>query len=136
MSERTRFLARLVGLYCVLAALMMAAQHAVLVATVTELTHDQPLLLVLGVVVVAAGLALVLTHNVWSGGALPVLVTVIGWATLAKGLLFWLLPAGQLAELYLVRLHYAQLYYLYCAFSLLLGLYLTAAGFRARPPAR
>jgi hypothetical protein len=45
MSDRTRFLARLIGRYWVLAALMMAAQHAVMVATVTELTHDEPLLL-------------------------------------------------------------------------------------------
>jgi hypothetical protein len=27
-----------------------------------------------------AGLAVVVAHNVWSGGALPVVVTLVGWA--------------------------------------------------------
>jgi hypothetical protein len=32
-----------------------------------------------------------LTHNVWSGGALPVLATLVGWLSLIKALIFLLL---------------------------------------------
>ena len=132
MLDETRFLARLIGLYCLLAALAMALQREAWVATVTAIVHDAPLMLLLGVVVVAAGLALVLAHNVWSGGALPLIVTVIGWLTLLKGVMFWVLPPAAAADFYLERLHYGQLYYLYCAVSLALGLYLTVAGFAGR----
>jgi hypothetical protein len=33
------------------------------------------------------GVAMVVGHNVWSGGALPLVVTPVGWLILAKGLL-------------------------------------------------
>jgi hypothetical protein len=42
----------------------------------------------LGAITLAAGLAMVLAHNIWSGGALVVVVTVVGWITLIKSLLF------------------------------------------------
>ena len=41
---------------------------------------------------------MVLAHNEWSGSARAIIVTVIGWLTLIKGLLFLLLPAGVEAE--------------------------------------
>jgi hypothetical protein len=133
MSDRTRFLARLIGLYCVLAALLMMAQRAAMLSAVGAVLQSTPALLVLGVICVAAGLALVLAHNIWSGGALAVVVTVIGWLTLAKGLLLWSMSAAGLADFYFGTLHYAQLYYVYSAFVLALGVYLTAAGFSAQP---
>jgi len=43
-------------------------------------------------VALCAGLALVLAHNVWSGGALPILVTIVGWISLLKGLMILILP--------------------------------------------
>jgi hypothetical protein len=133
MSDRTRFLARLIGLYCVLAALLMMAQRAAMLSAVGAVLQSTPALLVLGVITVAAGLALILAHNIWSGGALAVVVTVIGWLTLAKGLLLWSMSAAGLADFYFGTLHYAQLYYVYSALVLALGGYLTAAGFSAQP---
>lgn len=133
MLDKTQFLARLIGLYCLLAALVMLLRREAWVAAVTALLRDPPLLLLLGSIVVAVGLALVLAHNVWSGGALPVLVSVIGWLTLLKGLMFWVLPPAAAADLYLERLHYVLLYPLYGALSFALGLYLTVAGFRRAP---
>jgi hypothetical protein len=41
---------------------------------------------------------MVLGHNIWSGGALVVVVTVVGWITLVKSLLFLFLPP-ELMEL-------------------------------------
>jgi hypothetical protein len=130
MSHRTLFLARLIGLYCLLAAAMMLVQRDAMVASVTALVHEGPLLLLLGLVTVAAGLAMILCHNLWSGGTLPVVVTLIGWLTLIKGLMFWLLPPAIAADFYLQRLHYVRLFYLYLAVTLLIGAYLTVAGFR------
>jgi len=133
MSLRTTFLARLIGLYCLIAGLCIAIRGVHTVATVTALLHDGPLVYFIGVVLLAAGLAMVLAHNVWSGGALPVIVTLIGWVTLLKGWAFLLLSPATLAGFYLEQLHYARIFYFLAAFSLVLGLYLTVAGFRTAP---
>jgi len=130
MSSRTTFLARLIGLYCLIAALAMAVRGAQTVAMVTALLHDGPLVFILGMLLLVAGLAVVLAHNLWSGGVLPIIVTLIGWATLIKGCVFMALSPATLAGFYLGQLHYAQLNYLLAAFSFLIGLYLTVAGFR------
>jgi hypothetical protein len=79
----------------------------------------------------AAGLAIVLGHNVWSGGALPVVVTLVGWLILVRGLvLLFLSPAAAMGLL--AGLHFEHLFYVYVALSLLFGIYLTYSGFRSR----
>jgi len=132
VSDRTTYLARLIGLYCLLAGLIMVVQREGMVAAVEALVLDRALLLILGVITVAVGLAMILAHNIWSGGALPVLVTLIGWLTLIKGLVLWLMSPPAAAQFYLQQLHYPQLYYLYATVTLVIGVYLTVAGFRAR----
>jgi hypothetical protein len=135
VSKETRFLCRLLGLYCLIIALAMLAQRESTVATVAALLHDRPLMYVLGVCCLFAGLAIILVHNIWSGGPAPVIVTVIGWLTLLKGAAFVGLPPVQTAELYLAQLRYQRLYLLYACVTLLLGAYLCYAGFRlARTP--
>jgi hypothetical protein len=52
-----------------------------------------------------------LGHNVWSGGALPVVVTLVGWVALIKGLLLLFLSPEAAAGLYLGGLHYEQPFY-------------------------
>jgi hypothetical protein len=47
------------------------------VATLDEMARSGPWMLFSGMVETAAGLA-VLGHNVWTGGALPVVVTLVG----------------------------------------------------------
>ncbi len=135
MSNETRFLSRLIGVYCLLAALSMLVRRETMIDTVTALVTDGALLYFAGVVIVAAGLALVLAHNLWSGGALAVTVTVIAWLTLLKGLVILLLPPAAVAQLYLHRLHYERLFYLYLGVTIVLGICLTLGGFRSRPRA-
>ena len=125
MSLRTLFLSRLIGLYCVLVALSMMTRRQATLEAVTALLRDPSMMFVLGAITLAAGLAMVLAHNIWSGGSLVVIVTLVGWITLIKSLLFLFLPPEMEAGFFLGKLHYQQLFYLYCAFSLLLGIYLT-----------
>jgi putative exporter of polyketide antibiotics len=132
MSPRTLFLSRLIGLYCILVALSMITRRQATLESVTALLHDPSMIFVLGAITLIAGLAMVLTHNIWSGGALAVIVTLVGWITLIKSLSFLFLPPQIEAGLFLKRLHYEQLFYLYCAFSLVLGIYLTYSGFKSK----
>jgi hypothetical protein len=132
MSPRTLFLSRLIGLYCILVALSMMSRRQATVETVTALLQNPSLIFIVGVITLAAGLAMVLAHNLWSGGALVVVVTLVGWITLFKSLLFLFLPPEMEAGVFLGQLHYQQLFYLYGAFSLVLGVYLTYGGFLSK----
>jgi vacuolar-type H+-ATPase subunit I/STV1 len=129
MSPRTVFLAKLFGLYYLFAALSMILHKQRFVETVTALLHDTSVMFLVGILTLLGGLALVLAHNVWSRGALAVVVTLVGWITLAKGLLFLFLTPEMEVQVFLTNLHYAQLFYMYAAISLVLGVYLAYGGF-------
>jgi hypothetical protein len=70
MLPRTLFLSRLIGLYCILIALSMITRKQTTLESVTTLLHDPSMMFVLGAITLIAGLAMVLMHNIWSGGAL------------------------------------------------------------------
>jgi hypothetical protein len=63
------------------------------------------LLLVTGIFTMGGGAAMVVGHNVWSGGALPVAVTLLGWLTLIKGVALMAVPPRALTSFYRT-LHY------------------------------
>lgn len=130
MFPRTLYLARLIGLYCILMALSMFVRGQATVDIVTRLLGDAPLMFILGVITLAAGLAMVLAHNLWSGGALPVTVTLIGWLTLVKGLLFLFLSPETEAAIFLQGMHFQERFHVSATITLVLGIYLTYAGFR------
>jgi hypothetical protein len=60
MSQRTTFLSRLIGLYCILVSLYMVTHKQVTVEMVTALVHTQPALFAVGLTTVIIGLALIL----------------------------------------------------------------------------
>jgi len=132
MSPRTLFLSKLIGLYCIVIALSMMTRRQATVETVTALLQNPSMMLIVGIITLAAGLAMVLAHNVWSGGALAVVVTLVGWIALIKSLFFLFLPPEMQMRLFLQQLHYQQLFYVYGAISLVLGVYLTYSGFTSR----
>jgi hypothetical protein len=132
MPPRTLFLSRLIGLYCILVALSMMTRRQATVETVTALLQNPSLMFIVGVITLVAGLAMVLAHNVWSGGTLVVVVTLVGWTALIKSLFFLFLPPETEAGFFLGRLHYQQLFYVHTAISLVLGVYLTYSGFKSR----
>ena len=130
MLPRTRFLSRLLGLYLILISLAMAAHRQATIESMTALMHNPPVLFVVSVIAVAAGLAMVLGHNVWSGGVLPVMVTVSGWLMLIKGALLLFLSPEAATGVFLAGLHYQQFFSVYTGIALVFGLCLTYGGFR------
>jgi len=74
VSSRTILLSRLIGLYCIVIALSMMTRRQATVETVTTLLQNPSMMLIVVIITLAAGLAMVLAHNVWSGGAPPVIV--------------------------------------------------------------
>jgi hypothetical protein len=132
MSPLTTFLSRLIGLFLILVSLAMVSHKQATLETVTTLLHDPPALLILAMIALSAGLAIVLGHNVWSGGALPVIVTLVGWLMLIRGLLLVFLSPVIVVGLFRA-LQFEQLFYWYFAIALILGAYMTYSGFRSKP---
>ncbi|HEX9322719.1 MAG TPA: hypothetical protein VF913_11450 [Xanthobacteraceae bacterium] len=135
MSPRTVFLARLIGPFAILLSLSELVHKQQTVETAAALVRDRPLLLMIAMMGLLAGLAMVLAHNVWSGGALPVVITLFGWILLIRGAVMLFLSPEAVAGM-LEFFRFEQLLYFYAGVTLLLGLYLAYAGFRATPPAK
>jgi hypothetical protein len=130
MSRLTVFLARLIGLSTVLLVVALLLHGSEMVGAAVA---NGPVMLVYAIISLAVGLAMILGHNVWSGGALPVVVTVVGWLIFAKGLMLLFIAPEATRELF-DHMQYGEHYYLYLTPSLVIGLYLTWAGFTAPSP--
>jgi hypothetical protein len=131
MAARTIFLSRLLGLYALVISISMLIHKAAMITTAAELAEAPPLLFIAGMFTLLAGLAMVLAHNVWSGGALPVVVTLIGSSLLIRGIVMvFISPSGATSVYEAMR--FPELYYVYVAIPLALGSYLTYGGFKRR----
>jgi hypothetical protein len=131
MSPRTVFLSKLIGLYCILMALSMALHKTATSEVIAALVQNAPLMFVVGVFTLFAGLAMVLGHNLWRGGGLTIVVTLIGWLTLLKAVLILCVPPDVESRFFLGPLHSDAVFYFRTALTLVLGLYLTYGAFTA-----
>jgi hypothetical protein len=134
MPARTIWLSRFLGSFALIMGLGMLVRAADFAALMALVVADRPLLLLIGVVALSAGLAIVLTHNVWSGSVAAVIVTIAGWLSALRGVFILLLPADVSTRL-LGAIHLVALEHFYAAVFIILGLFLTYAGFSARAPA-
>jgi hypothetical protein len=130
VSPLTIFLAKLLGLYCVILALAMMVRGQSAAAAMKAAVANPSLLMFLEVIGLALGLAMVLGHNVWSGGILPVVVTLVGWLIAIRSAVLLALSPEAIMKL-LDSLQYQKHFYIYMGVTLVLGLYLTYAGFSA-----
>jgi hypothetical protein len=121
MSPRTIFLAKLLGLFFLAVSLALFLRRPEVLEIMTAMMGNAPPLLVVSLAALAAGLAMVLSHNIWSGGALPVVVTL---------LLLLMLPHETIVRIFEIA-RFGDFLYVYAALPLILGLYLSYAGFTA-----
>jgi hypothetical protein len=125
MPRATVVLARGIGIFMVV---LIAGMMTRGVSVITSTVSDGPVMLAYAIISLATGVAMIVGHNVWSGGLLPIVVTLLGWLIFLKGLVLLLLPAETLSRA-VGQMHYGDHLHLYLAPSLAIGLYLTWAGF-------
>jgi hypothetical protein len=130
VSPLTTFLAKLIGLFTLIFSMALVLRHDFFITTVTAFMQDRVILLIFAMIALSAGLAMVLAHNRWSGGVLPIVVTILGWVFLIRGLVLLFLPS-DLLDAFFAAIGFTERYYLYAAIPFLLGAYLTYAGFTA-----
>ncbi len=131
MPRLTIYLARFIGLFLLIVSVSMLLDRDSIIEMATALIDDRALLLIVGLIALGIGLAIVVGHNVWSGGLMPIVVTLFGWSQLLRGVALLFLPAEtQVAFFQVMRLE--DFFYIYAGIPLVIGAYLTYAGFTSQ----
>jgi hypothetical protein len=133
MSSRTLYLSRLLGLFYLICGLAMLLHRQVYTVALATVAYNPLAMRWIAMIITLAGLAMVLAHNVWSKSAVAVIVTLLGWLTLIKGMAYLFLPMRWLEGFFQALLNCGACVYLATAFLLVLGAYLTYEGFESRP---
>ena len=81
----------LVGPTLVAIAIAMLFNVGSMPLIAAQVARDPALILLSGILLLVAGIAMVRAHNIWSGGW-QVLVTILGWVALLGGLARILFP--------------------------------------------
>ena len=130
MKPLTVYIGKLLGLFTLITSSWLLTERQTAISTIPALLGNRPAMVIFAIIALAGGLAIVLAHNVWSGGALPLLVTLIGWVMLIRGVLFLFLPPEATLHI-LAAMQFGRLFYLYLAIPFVLGIYLTYIAFSA-----
>ena len=131
MPRLTIYLARFIGLFLLIVSVSMFLDRDSIIEMATALIDDRALLLVVGLIALGIGLAIVVGHNVWSGGPMPIIITLFGWSQMLRGSALLLMPAEtQIAFFQAMRLE--DFFYIYAGIPLVIGAYLTYAGFTSQ----
>jgi hypothetical protein len=126
--QLTIYLAKLIGLTLILSSIYALTHKKAMLAMVDDMLADRPLLYFIEIIAIVAGLAIVLAHNIWSGGALPIVVTLVGWLLVAKCIVWMFLPP-RMAKRFITALKLESNYPIFAVVNLVIGAYLTYGGF-------
>jgi 1,4-dihydroxy-2-naphthoate octaprenyltransferase len=126
----TVYLGKLLGLFTLITSFWLLIERQTAVSTIPALLGDRPAMVIFAIIALASGLAIVLAHNIWSGGVLPILVTLIGWVMVIRGVLFLFLPPEATLQI-LATMQFGRLFYVYLCIPFVLGIYLTYLAFTA-----
>jgi hypothetical protein len=121
------FMARLLGPLIAVMAVALLAQPDSYRAILKEFIHSPALCYLAGFLGLLGGVAMVLVHNVWSADW-RVVITLIGWITIARGALTLLWPQSIAAiggRLFQTRRAVAMV----AVVDLALGLFLSYLGY-------
>jgi len=125
--ELTYFLAQLIGLYLLIAGLLMLLRKKMFLEVINEFYDTPSSLLLAGWFAMLLGLLLVLNYNYWNTSILALVITLAGWAALLKGITLLFIPKTMIRWTRAFNLE--KFFYLYAIIVLLIGAYLTHAGF-------
>ena len=85
MTPLTLFLAKLLGGILITMAAAMVARGPETALTARRMISDPGMVMIGGAVRVGLGLAIVIGHDIWSGGVLPVAITLFGGRFILAG---------------------------------------------------
>jgi hypothetical protein len=99
MAANSKLIAGLIGPLLAALGCAMLVNREIFPVIIDQISHDYGLILLSGILLLLAGIAIVRVHNVWSGGW-QVIVTILGWLAILGGLARMWMPqmAGPVAN--------------------------------------
>ena len=127
MAGLSIFLAQLLGLYFIIAGVIIMVRRQSLMPVVAEFGHNRALILIIAFMELIAGLAIALAHPIftpdWRG-----VITLIGYWMIVECVFHLVLPYSGMRRL--IRVFNHSRWYISGGFiSVALGLYLAGYGF-------
>lgn len=124
----TVFLARLIGLFTVIMSVAILLNRAGIVAAIEGLRRDRTALLIIELIGLAVGLAMIISHTIFYGGVLPIVVTIFGWFIFLRAVVLLFLAPEMITKIFDFAAwpKHANIYGLA---SFILGLFLTIMSF-------
>ncbi len=89
------FLAKLIGPLALVLGFGVLFNREAVRAVLDEFIRNRAILFLAGLITFPAGLAIVLTHNVWVADW-PVIITIVGWLTAFSGAIRIVAPEGAI----------------------------------------
>jgi hypothetical protein len=89
------FLAKLIGPLALALGLGVLFNREAVRAILDEFISNRAVLFLAGLITFPAGLAIVLTHNIWVADW-PVIITIVGWLTAISGAIRIVAPEGAI----------------------------------------
>ena len=124
--ELSLFLAKLFGIYLLIIAVLWAVRGDEISKVVNELFANRPLVFLSGLLALAIGIAIAISHSVWELNWRG-LITLFGYMSIVKGMMRIGFPEiPQKAAAFLIT---GKARWLWTGLAVALGVYLTWAGF-------
>ncbi len=124
----SRFLSKVLGIYLIIISMMLFTNMHMNVSLIHALIGNAPLMYVTGFFTVILGLLMVVSHNIWEWNW-RVIITIIAWIILLKGLSILFFP-HMIDKTTMLFLRDIKLLYVSAGIDLILGVALTYFGFK------
>lgn len=120
-------LAQILGLYFMIIGIIVLYRRRAIMPAVSRLVANRPLLLVIGLMEILAGLAIVLTYPMVTLSTEGV-ISLLGWVLLVEGVLYFALPSRSVQRL-VRRFNTTTWNRAGGVFAIVIGAYLAGSGF-------
>jgi len=121
------FLAKLLGLYFIIMGIIVLARRKAVIPTIKDLSRNRPLVLVIAVIELAAGIALVLQFPVVSQ-SLNGLFALVGYMMVVESIIYLAAPASMVQK-FIGRFNRPLWYVAGGALAIVAGIFLAGTGF-------
>jgi hypothetical protein len=127
MPQFTGYFAQLAGLYFVILAIILLVRRRAMTELMSEMVENAPFIFLTGTIRIIIGLAILIGNGPLGSSLLAVIVAIVGWITLTRGVSMLLAEKRQ-QQFLIAFWQRAPAYYGGVLIVLVLGLYLARAG--------
>jgi len=126
--EISIFLAQVFGIYFLVIGLSLFIRKRAVYKLMSELVRNSHIMYPTGMFIFILGLLLVLSHNIWTSGWV-LLITILSWLTLLKGVAYLFIPGNHLAKFGRAVWKIPGFYVIIGILSIVIGVYFIIQGF-------